>query len=751
MSTNENTPLPDDSSSFQLIGPPQPPPQSASKYLHALRRRWLMATGIGLLFAAVLGPAVWFIQTPKYTALAQVQVASREPVVVFQTADTAAAGPTQYDVYKSTQREVMRSPFLLVAALRKTIRFTEQQYPNLWKTMLSRGMGHGVSRIVGQVGGDETDMIEMPVSKLPLVEREVDEVAWLSEELTVGFLGDSEIMQVSLTLEDADQAAALVNAVVEAYMEQVVVRGREQRNRRLGVLDTAWNAKRQEVKAKRTTLRDLAKQLGTADTKAVQLKQQIALQQYASFAGELVRTQFELRRAVNEAKGQQAMLRTVGTREIPEYELNHFAQDDPAARQLLAELNWRTRDVAHTESVTVPGAVSPYAQRFRRDLQSVQQQYDNLGNQLRGNLLDKKRAEIAARIEQLEIEIAVLSEQKKQFEQDVEEKRKEAEEFGGQSLDIEMMRADIAELEQVLSGIAGEREKVGVEAESAPRISWRHRAQRPASEDRTARLALAIFAMLVGFCIPVGCVAWWDARGQRINTAEEVSKGLGLPVIGLVPVIPARVNRELGLRTGRYQEWEKRIAESVNGIAARLLHQADTRQTRVMLISSAVRGEGKTSLATRLAVSLARSGRNTVVVDFDLQHPGVHEAFGLDLGPGVSEVLRKQNEVAEVVHQIGTDKPSVVTAGRLDSQALVSLAKGAAEPLLKKLREDYEFVVIDASSVLDAADTQFVSRHVDSVILSVFRDISQAPKVSRVRETLEEYVQTVEAVVACPS
>ena len=708
MSTNENTPLPDDSSNFQLIGPPQPPPQNMSKYLHALRRHWLMATGIGLLCAAVLGPAVWLSFSKAYTASSYFRVASREPIRVFQTVETGR-GQTEFDIYKATQRQLMSSQFVLVSALRKP-----------------------------------------EISTLPIVQHQDDEIAWLSEQLKVTFPGEAEIMEVSVTTDNPGQAAALVNAVVEAYLSEVVEVDRNRRRRRLSDLERISTEKETEVRRKRSNLRQLAEQLGTLDSEALRLKQQIALQQYGSFAKELVQMQFQLRRATGTLKVQQALLRTVDVEEIPEYELSAFAQTDPVARQLLAELAWRRKDVANTEAVTVPGAVSAYAERFRRDLQSAEQQYDSLGEELRGNLRDKRRAEGAAKIKQLGIEIAALSEQTKLFEQDVEEKRKAAERFGGSSLDVEMMQVEIDQHNKVLGSIASERERLRVEVDSASRITLLQRAEPPRTADRTGRLALAVFAMIVGFCIPAGCIAWWDTRGQRINVSEDISEGLGLPVSGLVPVIPARVNRESGSRTQRYQKWEGRITESVNGIAARLLHQADTKQTHVMLITSAVRGEGKTSLATRLAVSLARSGHSTVVVDFDLRHPGVHEAFGLDLGTGVSEVLRQQNEVAEVIHHIGADKPSVVTAGRLDNQALVSLAKGAAEPLLEKLREDYEFVLIDASPVLDVADAQFVSRHVDSAVLSVFRDISQARKVSRARETLEEYVQTVEAVVTSP-
>ena len=121
-----------------------------------------------------------------------------------------------------------------------------------------------------------------------------------------------------------------------------------------------------------------------------------------------------------------------------------------------------------------------------------------------------------------------------------------------------------------------------------------------------------------------------------------MSQGLRLPVIGSVPLIPARVIRQLGSPSPRYRAWHLRLTESVDGIAARLLHKADVEQCRVIMVSSATGGEGKTTLATQLALSLARTGRQIVLVDFDLRRPSFDEVFGVPLSPGVSEALRQR-------------------------------------------------------------------------------------------------------------
>ncbi len=207
----------------------------------------------------------------------------------------------------------------------------------------------------------------------------------------------------------------------------------------------------------------------------------------------------------------------------------------------------------------------------------------------------------------------------------------------------------------------------------------------------------------------------------------------------------ARVREPGGLRAD-YRLGDARVQGAP--IAARVLRKAETRQCRVIMISSAVGGEGKTTLATQLALSLSRAGRRTVLVDFDLRRPSFDEMFGMSLEPGVCEALRRQESVGEMVHETAAENLAVLTAGRWDRGALSALSNGAAAAIFKELRADYDFIVVDTSPVLPVADARFVSQYVDSVVLSVFRDVSEAPKITAACEILAAFgVQNIEAVM----
>jgi polysaccharide biosynthesis transport protein len=361
----------------------------------------------------------------------------------------------------------------------------------------------------------------------------------------------------------------------------------------------------------------------------------------------------------------------------------------------------------------------------------------------------QKRSVILAEIERLSATVAVRSEQEESLRGDVQRYQDEAGKFGSSSVDLEMLVAEIKNLDIVLTGIATEREKLKVEIRAVPRVTLFLPAELPLEAANTiSRVGMTVLAMLLGFCGPAAIVILLDVRAKHINNSNDISRGLRLPVIGSVPLIPSRVIRRLGSPEKRCQTWHMRLTESIDGIAARVLRKAEMEQCRVIMVSSATGGEGKTTLATQLALSLARAGRQTVLVDFDLRRPAFDEIFGLPLEPGVCETLRDQNAVSALVHEADTKNLSIVTAGRWDRSALASLSNGVAAAMFKQLREKYDFVVVDTSPILPVADARFVSQYVDSVVLSVLRDVSEAPKIQAACEILSAFgVHTVEAVI----
>src|SRR5262249_7353416 len=136
-----------------------------------------------------------------------------------------------------------------------------------------------------------------------------------------------------------------------------------------------------------------------------------------------------------------------------------------------------------------------------------------------------------------------------------------------------------------------------------------------------------------------------------------------------------------------------------------LRHTAFGGTLRTLLVTSAVGGEGKTSLANHLATSLARSGQKTLLIDGDLRRPMVHGLYDQPRSPGFCELVRGECVSKDVAHQTPVDNLWVMTAGGFDDHALAALAQSPARSVLDKLREEFDFVVIDSAPLLPVADT----------------------------------------------
>ena len=734
MSTTNDTSLPADSSSIRamalresevldrqelswasaaaLVQSASAPLSSFTAYFHGLRRHWALATVLGLFLAAAAMVGVWYGYGAQFESIAYLRVSSQEPKIVssFKTAEGPRADlASEFDIYKGTQMQLLRSRFVLHAALRRP-----------------------------------------EVRKFRIDERKYDPVGWVADKLEVTYPGKAEIMEVRFVSRDAEEAATLVGAVVDCYLNDVVNVVRKEKENRLNDLESLYSKKETEVRQQRGVLKKLAEEFGASDPKALSMRQTMALGQLDLYERQHMLMAFELRSKKADLDSANSQLKTIAELEINPQEVDALARTDIVGKDIAADLAWRRLYLADMESTIVQGDKSKMAQRQRTELKKVQDQYEELRKDLQEMVRAKIEAEIQRDKIKLEPQLAALAEQEQQYAQDVANKRAEAEKLSGSSIELAMESTRLDQLDQMLKDIGKERDELKVEINAAPRINLIQPAEVPTYQHfLSLRIALTVLAAMAGFCLPIGLIVWWDMRARRVNTPSEVSKGLGLSVIGSVPLVPARAVRHLEGTS----KWQLRLSESVDGIVARLLRRASMEHAHVILVSSATRGEGKTTLATQLAMSLARNGRRTALVDFDLRRPALAAAFDLPLEPGLSDVLRGQADLAQLVHRTAIDENlSVATAGIWDRVALAALANGGAAPIFEKLRAQFEFVVADASPILPVADTRFVSQHVDAVILSVFRDISQMPKVQAACEILDAFgVRTLEAVVIGPN
>ena len=283
-------------------------------------------------------------------------------------------------------------------------------------------------------------------------------------------------------------------------------------------------------------------------------------------------------------------------------------------------------------------------------------------------------------------------------------------------------------------------EALNVELEAPPRIRTIEDAVAPRTRDEKKRLTMIGLIIFGSFFGGLFGIAFLELQSQKVDSADEVPADLGLQVVGALPILPSRANRGGAIARRQSEKdryWQNLMLESIDATRTMLVHAARTGSHRVVMITSAVGGEGKTSLASHLATSLARSGLRTLLIDADLRSPSIHRLFDLPVAAGLSEVLRGEVDLADAIADTAIEELKVLTAGQCDRQTIRLLSQGGLGPLFVQLKEQFDFVIVDSSPILPVADALIIAQQVDAVLFSIFRDVSRKTKVSAASERLQ--------------
>jgi beta-lactamase regulating signal transducer with metallopeptidase domain len=405
--------------------------------------RWWLTALWAILVIGAIGLAVTAAGRERYTARSYLRVAMQEKPIAFQS-DNQTVDRDRFEIYKNTQQQLVISRFVLLAALRKR------------------------------------EVVMLP--SVLQAQKAGDAARWLGRRLSVGFPGKAEIMEVSVSSNDPQEAAILDRAVVDAYLSEVVNAERDLKRQRFSELDRACVEKETEVRSKREDLKQLAERLGVSDTEALTMRQKLQLEELALYRQELAKNQSELRRLRSELAAQQTLLKGIDALNMDD-EVELATQVDPVARQLFLELGWRKLSQRDAEE-TPGGADKPdRAERLQKDIKKLQAAFDAREATMREIVRKKKQLAVRTEIKRLETAIATMTEQAREQQKMVDEREKEARDFGRSTVEVEMMRADIKNLELVLTAIATEREKLRVEIRATPRITLIQRADVPESPD----------------------------------------------------------------------------------------------------------------------------------------------------------------------------------------------------------------------------------------------------------------------------
>ncbi|MBX9789741.1 MAG: polysaccharide biosynthesis tyrosine autokinase [Pirellulales bacterium] len=662
---------------------------------HAIRNWWLLATPPGLILALLAVGAIWLLFEPVYRATGLLRITAREYV----------AFPTQEELHRfvKSQVEFIRSRVVLNQVL-----------------------------------------TEPAIARLPEVSEEEDPLEYLAKNIAVQSLGGSDLFEIRFDSPSAEASTRIVNAVLDAYLRTQRTENDDQAVRLISILEDELAARRGTLNQLKARVRDLAKNLGPQDSLVQTNKRQQEVESAAlTTLGEIHRQLLnsEVSRGVLEVQLRIAKSRLEGKREdeVPEYMIDQALAELPEAKSLeeaiaLKRINLHEHSAAGGEDVATVRILQEQIGAFEKKLAELK---ESSRERVAADMQERLRRLRKSELFDLETQITNAQLLEEHLRKKLEEERNKLTEVGGESVDLEFAKEELNRAEEVHDKIATRIEELRTEMSAPERIKLVDKAALPKKPLEAAPYKNLIAAGLGGFLFPFFLALLWEMRIRRIADPEQISQETNLCVLGEITTLPMQ---PLGAARGhgkRFELYRDTFEESIDYLRTSLLLSHSLDSSQVIAVASATSNEGKSSLASHLAVSLARASQEPVLlIDADMRAPDVHRMFGIAGEPGLAEVLDKRARWSDALVSETGGNLHFLPAGRLSKSPHITLGEGRFASLLNELRPAYRHIVVDAPPVLPAGDALIIAQAADGTLICTMRDVSRGPQIKLACERL---------------
>jgi capsular exopolysaccharide synthesis family protein len=695
--------------------PPAPPavvsgPPGADALWNAFRRRWFLATFLGLAAAAAAAAAAWVLVPGRYTAQTLLQINPRPP----RAGEGGEVDPNS-------------APRALAALVKSQ---------SILRPVLERP----------------------EVAELSEVRDHGDPFAWLQKEMTADFPNGPEILRVSLNGDRPEDLAVLLNETARQAIRESTAKEEARIKARIAQLKGSYRATVEVVRGRRLELAEREKRANLPDPALVQTLQGAVMQKLNALTGQLLMVQQAQRKARQDLADARDRLNQRSDLRVSPAEVEQEVKLDPRIAPLYQELARIELKIVGIRKSASPASLPGQLQKELEEKQQIQGQIDllreSLGRQAEERLRARLIGELEGSVVRLQGQIKLNDEEEGKLNEQIAaanarllELQPRARSGDRVITDIEALRDEVQQAEQVLKTLGQDLASLEADLPVTPRLSVLEPAAPPSGMNLSRRTKLAGAAGLAALFVVLLAVTLAEFRGRRVYGPDDVTRGLGLSLVGTLPAVPAEARKPLA-DAAAPAAGQTALLESVDGIRALVLHAARTQPLRVIMVTSAAGGEGKTTLACHLAASLARNWRRTLLIDADLRNPSAHARFDLPPEPGLSEVLRSEVEADEAIKATPLPRLSLLPAGRCDRHAIEGLSQDSLGELFERLGQHFDFIVVDVSPVLPVADALQVGQHADAAIFSVLRHVSRLPDVYAAQQRLAAlHVRVLGAVV----
>jgi capsular exopolysaccharide synthesis family protein len=475
------------------------------------------------------------------------------------------------------------------------------------------------------------------------------------------------------------------------------------------------------------------------------LRSRLQALQKAIAAGESRQSlEYQVRRYLNSAEGRGAD------------SANRSAEINIYQAQLLPLI------LKEKELSTLKGKNWPELITVRRNIELIVQKYRQLGVQLPEGVEDSIESQgtnpvqidivalYIAEVKQLLIELQIKEEH---LDRLIEEEQNKTKEFADYQAKEQLLRDAVDSLREQWKKQSEKEQAAVIEKDSNGYKMTRLSDVKNALVIKRMLKFYFAGAAACMFLVALACVIR-ELMDLTIKTVRDVRDVIHQPVLGsirqyTIPSDTAGPTSGIPHPALRYLHAPSSAeAEMYRTIRASLLVMTENLKANLLMVSSPEPSDGKTTLVCNLAVALAQSGKRVLLIDSDLRRPSVHHIFRVQQGAGLSEVLLGAVALPDAIRPTVVDRLSIITTGKPPSNPAEALSLPILHEILATVREQFDFVLIDAPPLLAVSDPCVVARQTDGILLLVRLNKNSRSALIRVRQLLaDQEIPVIGAVI----
>jgi capsular exopolysaccharide synthesis family protein len=652
--------------------------------LGVFRKGWFWILPLGLLISAVAGGVIFSLFRPTYEARFRLEVDTAN-FVVFQDVKN----------YSGEFVELQKAVLLGTNVLEKVL-------------------------------------AEPSLSSIPRYASSRDPIVQLRKDVKVTAAAGNRLMDVKYANEDPVVSARLVNSVVDEYlrarrtMEQIKTSALE-RN-----VMAALQKAESEVESAKQRVRELSlqaiktenvvgeKETGRIDTayldelrmKRMELVSQMAI------------AEINMAEAVALSEDKKDGTPKTESPTISDAEL----EADVSVSAAMLQLDVAKQDLSDMANVRNVGENNPSYIRGKRRVEALEQELKRVKDLKRRELATRLMGgdlgpdSLSLRIAQMQNQINEMKTKKATIESQVREYMASLKQSSASSVDLQFAEADLEEWNEIRATVHNRRIQLQTEREAQDSVRELERATPPRIPVEELPYKQLGLATLGGLAVPFLLAVLLEIRNRKVDDANQLESRSQLAVLGEIANIP--------VRTGRKDPHSSRdlklFEESVDSLSTTLILRDNLRDARVFAVTSALSGEGKTSVACQLAVSIARAtGKKVLLIDGDMRSPDVHHVFGRSMTHGLVGYLSHEGDWRDFLDTGWSESVHFLTAGHLRGSPHRLLSGDLLEKLITEARQEYDYLIIDTPPVLAASEALLFARSADACLVCALRDKSR--------------------------